>query len=72
MNVRTDRQIDRQTDHMYTTFMWGLLRLAPTMLMSAYFIELGNSKFIQLNFGYNIWVRQLPRLPQWYIVTPSG
>ena len=29
INVRTDRQIDRQTDRTNFTFMWGSLRLAP-------------------------------------------
>ena len=30
MNVRTERQTDRQTDRTNFTFMWGSLRLAPT------------------------------------------
>ena len=29
MNVRTDRQIDRQTEFTDTTYMWGSIRLAP-------------------------------------------
>ena len=29
MNIRIDRQIDRQTEFAYFTYMWGSLRLAP-------------------------------------------
>ena len=30
MNGQNDRQTERQTDHTNFTFMWGLLKLAPT------------------------------------------